>query len=73
MEPVVRFLEGFGKFIARMAAVTIEHGPEALSSFAAMHVEVEHFELLRAEWANHPLLDFIQWQEARLELARSWP
>ena len=63
--PVGKFLDGLGRFVAWVATVTIEHGPEALSSFAAMHVEVEHFELLSAEWANHPLLDFIQWQESR--------
>jgi hypothetical protein len=51
--------------VAWAATAAIEHGPEALSSFAAMQVEVEHFELLRAEWANHPLLDFIQWQSSR--------
>jgi hypothetical protein len=35
-------------------------------SLAGLRVEVEHFDLLEQEWANHPLLDLILWQEARV-------
>lgn len=56
------FLEGLGRFAARAVTVTVEHGPEALATMAALRVHEEYHELLEQEWANHPLLDFIRWQ-----------
>lgn len=58
-------LDAVGRFVAWSASAAIDHGPEALLGLMAVHVDVEHFELLCAEWANHPLLDFIQWQPAQ--------
>lgn len=58
-------LEAFGRFVAFVATATLERGPEFLASMARIQVGVEYFALLEAEWANHPLLDFIRWQEMR--------
>jgi hypothetical protein len=64
VETAVRVLDAFGRLVAWSMSAAVEHGPEALLGLTAVHVEVEHFELVRADWANHPLLDFIQWQTA---------
>jgi hypothetical protein len=55
-------LEGFGRFVANVAVAVVEHGPEALETMALVRVQGEYYELLEAEWANHPLLDFMRWQ-----------
>jgi hypothetical protein len=47
-----------------VVSATVEYGPEVIDSLAGLQVEVQHFGLIEKEWGNHPLLDFILWQEA---------
>jgi hypothetical protein len=58
-----RVLEGVGRFIAAAVTMMIDHGPEVLAGLTEMQVNAEHARLLQTEWSNHPLLDFIKWQD----------
>lgn len=60
---IEELLAGFGRATGKFMVAAVNHGPEVLAALAQIQVEAEYVRLLRAEWATHPLLDFIAWQD----------
>jgi hypothetical protein len=63
LSAIEELLAGFGRATGKFMVVAVDHGPEVLAALAQIQVEGEYVRLLQAEWANHPLLDFIEWQD----------
>lgn len=63
LSAIEELLAGFGRATGKFMVAAVDHGPEVLAALAQIQVEGEYVRLLQAEWANHPLLDFIEWQD----------